>query len=162
MIKVKTKTLSLLYHPIEDRMKLIINKEEDDRIEFWVTRRFYFSLLFELDTMLEGLQITPPPFRKKNEHEKLPKKDKKSKNATAVKKKSGEPKTADTAKPKELKREGALLENINIRFSQKSKEFVFLFKSDKVEAESVLKQEQFLDFYNILKSTFPKGEWGMM
>ena len=59
-MKVQTKTLSLLYDPQEDRMKLIINKDDVDRIEFWVTRRFYFSLLFELETFLEKLQITVP------------------------------------------------------------------------------------------------------
>ena len=158
MIKIKTKTLSLLYHPVEDRMKLVINKDQKDQIDFWITRRFYFSLLFELDTMLEGLQVTLPPFKKKNRAKESLKKDEKY----HIKKQNSKSEMETLPKQKKVKREGMLLKNINIRFSKKRKEFIFLFQSDKAEAESILQQAQFLDFYHILKSTFPKGEWGMM
>jgi len=159
MIKVKTKTLSLLYHPGEDRMKLIVNKNEKDQIDFWITRRFYFSLLFELDTMLEELQIVPPPFRKKNSCTPLAGKNEKS---SPVKNQNEKEEIEKTLENKVIKRKAILLENIDIKFSKKKKEFILLFHSGQTNAESVLKQDDFLRFYHILKGTFPKGEWGII
>lgn len=141
-MKVQTKTLSLMYDPQEDRMKLIINKDDVDRIEFWITRRFYFSLLFELETFLEQLQITVPKPAQ-------PKKQKINKKKSS----SFDIKSIESA---------YLLKNINIRFIKEKKAFTFLFQSDKIEAESYFVLDQFLNFYNVLKGSFPKGEWGIM
>lgn len=157
MLKVRTKTLSLLYYQREDRMKLIINKDEEERIEFWITRRFYFSLLFELEIFLEQLQIAPvkPIRNKQNTHkrevEKISpstQKSKKEKLHIPLKKKENDVST--------------LLENVNIHFVKESENFIFLFQSNTVEAESIFKREQFLNFYSVLKSSFPKGEWGII
>jgi hypothetical protein len=163
MITIKTKRLSLLYSPVEDRMKLFINKGEKDQIDFWITRRFYFSLLFELDTMLENLEITPLPVMAKKEEKHKAKEHGKSKkeiipDALSANKSLKEEKLSKTGS----KIEEMLLENVNIRFSKKKKVFIFLFQSGKTEAKSVLSQEQFLNFHDILKRTFPKREWGMM
>ena len=141
-MKVQTKTLSLMYDPQEDRMKLIINKDDVDRIEFWITRRFYFSLLFELETFLEKLQISiPKPAQPKKQN-----------------------KSAQKNRPREesFEEPAYLLKNINIRYIKERKAFTFVFQSDKIEAESFFALDQFLNFYTLLKGSFPKGEWGII
>ena len=52
MLKIQIKTLSLRYDAHEDRMQLTLNKDHQDTVEFWVTRRFYLSVLFELEETL--------------------------------------------------------------------------------------------------------------
>lgn len=141
-MKITTKTISLGYSAREDRMKLLINKNEKECIEFWITRRFYFSLLFELETFLEKLNIDPV--------RKTQAKKKKIEESSAVLLK----KTSNTI--------SILLENIHISFIKERKEFIFIFKSDLIETESVFAIPQFLHFYSILKSSFPKGEWGII
>ena len=159
MLSITTKKLSLLYNIKEDRMKLIINKNEKDQIEFWITRRFYFSLLFELETFLERLNISiENPLQKKKQIEKKKLKKEEHKVQTSQNKnKISEPVSKihpDTT--------STLMENISIHFVKKSKSFIFLFQAESIEAKSIFSKEQFLDFYHILKNTFPKGEWGII
>lgn len=142
-MKIKAKTLSLLYNAREDRMKLIINKEEKERIEFWITRRFYFSLLFELETFLERLNITFTPMVQ-NKKRETPQKT--SQDTLAVKQNISI----------------SMLEDININFIKKSENFIFTFKSKETEAQTVFEKEEFLNFYTLLKGSFPKGEWGII
>jgi len=159
MLKVQIRTLSLLYDPREDRMKLVINKDKEEEIDFWITRRFYFSLLFELETMLEALHITPFPLNGDAQNSRPPSKKTQT---DPLKSEQNKKMHRIDMPPAKSRQESSLLENINIRFSPKRKEFFFLFQSNEIEAQSILAQEQFLHFYNILKKTFPKGEWGLM
>ena len=141
-MKVQTKTLSLLYDGKEDRMKLIINMDDVDQIEFWITRRFYFSLLFELETFLEKLQIPiPKPVQSEKQNKSVQK---------------NRPLEESPKEP------AYLLKNINISYIKERKAFTFLFQSDKIEAESFFALDQFLNFYTVLKGSFPKGEWGII
>ncbi len=143
MLRIKTKTLSLFYDPREDRMKLIINKDEEERMEFWITRRFYFSLLFELETFLEKLNFPSVP--------------------TVQNKKKETPQKA-SGNVLEIKQNISIsmLEDININFIKESENFVFTFKSKELEAQTVFEKEEFLNFYMLLKGSFPKGEWGII
>ncbi len=135
-------TILLKYHPKEDRMLLLINRSEKESINFWVTRRFYFSLLFKLETFLEELDISYEPSIQ-NKQKSVKKQTKRSHKK--------DPKTVNS-----------LLKNINIRFKKERKKFIFVFQSDTIEAQSVFEIEQFLNFYKILKNSFPKKEWGIM
>ena len=143
MLRIKTKTLSLFYDPREDRMKLIINKNEEERMEFWITRRFYFSLLFELETFLEKLNFPSVPTVQNKKKETL---QKTSGNALEIKQNISI----------------SMLEDININFIKESENFVFTFKSKDLEAQTVFEKEEFLNFYTLLKGSFPKGEWGII
>lgn len=157
MIKVKTKTISLLYSAREDRMKLIINKDEADRIECWITRRFYFSLLFELETFLEQLHIFPEPPMQSEQ-----KKNKKQANNNISTNQKNNFKEKEYLLEEKSNIKNTLLQNINIRFIKEKKSFVFVFQSTGVEAQSILGIQGFLNLYNTFKNTFPKREWGII
>jgi hypothetical protein len=141
MTKVQTKNLSLRYHPKEDRMKLIINKESDDRIEFWITRRLCLSTLFRIDTYLESIdiQLKDKPLKKE---QPLPEEKDIPLSYT------------DTT--------CHLLNNITFKLGKKKLRVLVSFFSDEFECETLLSVEDFLDFYKIMRSTFPKKEWGMI
>ena len=72
-------------------MILLLNKNEGAPVQFWITRRFYFSLLFELETFPERLDISPSVIERKYQ----------SKNSVMEKSLSGD---------------GSLLENVNIHY----------------------------------------------
>ena len=141
--RIQIKTFSLVYDPREDRMKLLLNKNGDAPVQFWITRRFYFSLLFELETYMEQLHI---PYADVGKH-------------TQKKKKA----VHETISKHNAIVLGGLLENVHIRpIKEERKKFKFLFQSKRVEAESLLDIEMFLKFYAMLKKSFPKREWGML
>ncbi len=141
MIKIQTKTLSLRYHPKEDRMKLIINKDEEDSIAFWITRRFYLSTLFKVDTYLESIDM---------EWKK-----------TSLQKKESKNKEKELTSPNSAQ-ESYLLNNIKLHIGEKRKRFFISFYSDHMECETIMTTDTFLDFYAMMKSTFPKNEWGII
>ena len=144
--KIRINTFSLRYDPKEDRMKLLLNKNGDTPIRFLITRRFYLSLLFELETYMEQLDI-PYKELENNKQEK----------------KKQEEKKVDRKISKQYSNiSSTLLENLNIQFLKERNKFKFLFQSDTIEAESILGVEQFIQFYTVLKQSFPKGEWGMI
>lgn len=144
MQKIQTKTLSLRYYPQEDRMKFIINKNEENSIVFWITRRLYLSILFELDTYLESIDMD----------KKIPSKYRKGK-----KQESGKEKEliSSNAEPK-----SHLLSNIKLNIGEKRKRFFISFYSESLECETIMTTDTFLNFYAMMKSTFPKNEWGLI
>jgi hypothetical protein len=155
-MKVKTKTLSLHYEQEEDRMKLIINKDDIERIDFWITRRFYFSILFKLETFLEQIDV-PRVKIARNSAKKGSSSPEKTSSSDSQKKAEAleRPTSMKSAIPIEY-----LLKNMNIRYTKTSNSFVFYFISDHIEAETIFNMDQFQSFYPMLKNRFPKREWG--
>lgn len=144
MLKIQTKTLSLRYHPLEDRMKLIINKNEVDSIVFWITRRLYLSVLFELETYLESIEM----------NKNLPSRHKKDKDHKSIKEKE--------LSPSNIEVKNHLLSNIKLHIGEKRKRFFLSFHSESFECETIMTTDTFLDLYAMMKSTFPKNEWGLI
>lgn len=144
MQKIQTETLSLRYHPQEDRMKLVINKNGVNSIAFWITRRLYLSILFELDTYLENIGM----------EEKIPSKHKKVKEQEPIKEKEL---VSSNSEPK-----SHLLNNIKLNIGEKRKRFFISFYSESLECETIMTTDTFLNFYAMVKSTFPKNEWGLI
>jgi len=145
MLKIQTKTLSLRYHPKEDRMKLVITTHDNDHIEFWITRRFYLSTLFELDTYLESIGMdnnTLTTKREKKQEQNLSN-DKESSLTNST-------------------QESYLLHNIKLKIGEKRKRFFISFYSGSFECETIMTTDTFLDFYAMMKNTFPKNEWGII
>jgi hypothetical protein len=122
-------------------MKLIINKEDENRIEFWITRRLYLSTLFQLDTYLENMNIQPP----KEKSEK--------------KQKQPEKQEAEVSAPSTACH---LLNNITFKLGKKKLRVWISFFARELECETVLSVEDFLDFYIMMRNTFPKKEWGII
>lgn len=141
-MRIRANTLSLNYNAREDRVKLIINKDEKNPIEFWITRRFYLSILFELETFFEQHNISYIKPTNKTLNYKM----EESKKIFSS----------------ELKNISYLLESINVKFNQETENFIFIFQSKNIVAESILRIEQCLDFYLMFKNTFPKSEWGII
>ena len=141
MLKIQTKTLSLRYHPREDRMKLIINKGEEDSLSFWITRRFYLSTLFHIDTYLESIDME----WKKSSNSK---KEKKTKNEELLSKNTSQ--------------KIYLLDNLKLSTGEKRKRFFISFHSESFEWETLITTDTFLNFYAMMKNTFPKNEWGII
>jgi len=160
MVKVQTKTLSLLYHAKEDRMILLINKDDVDRMTYWITRRFYFSMLFELDTYLENVGI---------DNKSAPVEGMMSKTKTSIEKDSGAKRNASIAnvpvnnKTDMIDRfhEGHyLLETINLSSTADKQRFTLHFKTKTTLSETIMSKKDFINFYDLMKKSFPKGEWG--
>ncbi len=145
MTKIQTKILSLRYHPNEDRMKLIISTHNNGQIGFYITRRFYLSALFELDTYFESIGMDNNTLIRKREkkQEKKLSNDKESSLLNST-------------------RESHLLNNIKLKIGEKRKRFFISFHSNSFECETVMTTNSFLNFYAIMKSAFPKNEWGMI
>ncbi len=141
---IQAGSLSLSYSPKEDRMLLTINKNQKERIDFWITRRFYFSLLFELETFLEKLGIVPGEATQKK------------------KEKTSDDKTSNDVLPAEQYITSSLLQDLDINFIRSSNSFLFRFRSKEIEAESHFHIEEFMHFYSMLKKGFPKSEWGFI
>ncbi len=155
MLKVQAKTLSLLYNAKEDRMILLVNKDDVDRTTYWITRRFYFSLLFEFDTYLDNLGIvdkTPVSYALSSSKKVSVSKNTDTKNTISNKKNQ----TKDLLEPH------ALLENVNFGLTRDKQRFRLLFKAEKALSETVMTQNDFLGFYDLMKKSFPKGEWGII
>ena len=146
-----TRTLSLMYHPHEDRMLLVINKNEADTSEFWITRRFYLSLLFELETYLEKLHIDYP----KTVHQSADCSAKVSKNKK-------DEKEEGYAIPPKVLASIPQLNNVNVSYLKEKQHFTVLLQSSKNESKAIMNQTDFLHFYTILKRSFPRYEWGMI
>ena len=157
MQKVQVKTLSLLYHPKEDRMMLLINKDDIDAVSYWITRKFYFSMLFEFDNFLDTLDVrdrVPPPKQsviKSEEQESAV-----SKMNDGVKVSNEKERSPDLQLPQ------TMLESVNINLMQDKSNMVFTFKKEDILAQTTMNQNDFIGFYDLMKRSFPKGEWGIM
>jgi len=144
MRTIQTKTLALRYHPKEDRMKLVLNQNKENAIEYWITRRLYLSLLFDLDTYLESIGMDKEvPSTYKKDKEQKPTNDKVHSSSST-------------------EAEKYLLTNIKLNIGEKRKRFFIVFYSDSIECETFITKDAFLNFYAMMKNTFPKKEWGII
>lgn len=156
MQKVHVKTLSFLYHAKEDRMILLINKDDVSRMTYWITRRFYFSMLFELDTYLDklGIENKTPVSQisiKKNKVSTSQNNDTKStisNNSNDIVSSFDEP--------------HCLLENVNLSSTLDKERFSLIFKAEDSLSESMMTQNDFINFYDLMKKSIPKNEWGIV
>lgn len=155
MLKVHARTLSLIYHAKEDRMILLVNKDNVDRMNYWITRRFYFSLLFEFDTYLDNLGIEDKTSSKKTTIS--PNQTDVSKNSHS---KSSVPDKKDQSE--DFIEQKILLESVNFGFDNEKKSFKLLFKTEATLTETIMNKNDFLSFFELLKKSFPKGEWGII
>ena len=169
MKKTIAKTLSLVYHPREDRMLLLLNKDTPHPTVFWITRRLYFSILFEFDGYLDSLGIKeeadrdrlqyanatnpPVPDEDREDPESLPKEA-----APAMPDKV----SSRQAKLDEAVAKAPLLEHFSISLQKERKQFVLHFRSKGSEGVSQMGQKDFIGFYTLMKRSFPKGEWGIV
>jgi len=143
MKNIVVSTLSLTYNPIEDRMLLVLNKDGKERIDFLITRRFYLTLLFELETFLENRDM-PLSLDPQNTQPNT----------------SNNHSTEDVHPKQRIT--SSLLETVDINFINASNSFLLTFKSKQIEAQSHFEKQKFIYFYTMLKNKFPKNEWGMM
>jgi len=165
MIKINTKTLSLQYDIVEDRMKLIINKDDVDTISFWITRRFYFSLLFELEVFMDKLSIPYDSLSTKGityEKKQKPIRDMDKQNIPSTASQNSVSKHSDktVVYTSPTISETTLLQNVNIKYIKQNNTFLLYFRTSSIEAQSTFNVKTLQDFYMMLKTTFPKIEWG--
>jgi hypothetical protein len=165
MITITAKTLSISYDIIEDRMKLTINKDDIDKVEFWITRRFYFSLLFELETLMDRLNISyqkvsNPNITYETKKRKQTSKEDKEKIQNFKKEQNNPPSTKELAYNRVDIDKIYLLENVNIKYVRDKKNFILEFSTSYTNAQSIFTTKTLLDFYTMLKTSFPKIEWG--
>ena len=163
MTKIAARTISLMYHPKEDRMLLVINKAEPDVSEFWITRRFYLSLLFELETFLEKLDIIPPS-NVSNHSVQSSSSTTDTAHHSANTQKTTEAHTQQEhyTLPNHILTSIPLLDNVSITFLRETTHFKLLLRSQSHNHEIILNQSDFLHFYTILKRSYPRHEWGMI
>ena len=139
---IQVKTLSFQYNPVQDRIKMIVNLEEAEGCSFWITRRFYISLLFQMETFLQrhGLEQTV-----KAEHE-----------STTV--------SEDMAKRHRVvdKTDATLLQKVSFQYVAERKQCILRFGAVATEAVSVVNPENAYVLYRLLKEAYPKKEWGMV
>ena len=158
-------TISLVYNPIEDRMKLILNKDMNDEISLWITRRFYFSLLFELEALMDRLNISyqkvsNPNITYETKKRKQTSKEDKEKIQNSKKEQNNPPSTKELAYNRVDIDKIYLLENVNIKYVRDKKNFILGFSTSYTNAQSIFTTKTLLDFYTMLKRSFPKIEWG--
>ena len=142
MTKIQIKTFSLRYDAQEDRMQLILNKGSDHIVEFWITRRFYLSVLFDLETFLELHQLTS--HNSEGMNPRIAKEY--SKNTLPVKKKI----------------DSSLLKSVNLKFVKEKEVLILILRSEIIEANTIFNKDQLIDFYTMLKKGLPKTQWGFI
>lgn len=139
--QTQVQTLSLRYIPKEDRMKLIINLD-NEQIVFWITRHFYLSTLFDLETFCENHNITYIQ----------------NKDAKQEKNKKQE----QVEFHKNCISHTHLLDQIKIRLVNENKGVVTIFKSGDFELRTVFGLDKFIELYGILKRNYPQKMWGIL
>lgn len=141
-MRIETQTLSFNYSPVEDRMKLVINSDQEP-VSFWITRRLYLSIIFELETFFQNLNIDCT--------------------YTAEKKMNETRKNNRTNKMiKDLNSSFYLLEHIKLRYLKEKKIVLLTFQADDFQIKTFFGMSKFLEIYFALKRSFPKQEWGII
>jgi hypothetical protein len=167
MRTVNAKTLSLFYDAKEDRMLLMANKDMEVPVAYWITRRLYFSILFELDGYLDKLALKET-LNKADITVSTQKKTANSTNSTVGTERMEETESEKEKKIQQQKKIDAsiakaqLLQNVNVSMTGDKHFFVLRFRSSKIECVSKMNRKDFIAYYNLMKSSFPKNEWGII
>jgi len=162
MTNLQIKTLSLLYHPKEDRMILLINKDANDKVSFWITRRFYLTFLFQFDIYLENFglkeKVEPPSYMQAKKQNATGTSTHESKHAAQTKDEVTKEKNsiADFIEPT------TLLENISLTLSEDKETINLIFKAGTRISQALMNKSDLLSFYTLAKKSFPRREWGIV
>ncbi len=166
MRKINILTLSLVYQPQEDRMLLLINKDTSDPYAFWITRRLYFSILFEFDGYLDRLQLKEQPEAEEEHTAKTLPPAQKSAAGTQMAEKTAQPSEKSSPAYTRLLNEAignaSLLKTVSISMTPDKKHFNLRFKSKEAVAASRMGLKDFHAFYRLMKKSMPVKEWGIM
>jgi len=164
--KITAFTLSFFYNAREDRMLLLINKDTPYPYAFWITRRLYFSILFELDGYLDRLQLKEQPEAEEEHTAKTLPPAQKSAAGTQIAEKTAQPSEKSSPAYNRLLNEAvgnaSLLKTVSISMTPDKKHFNLRFKSKEAVAASRMGLKDFHAFYRLIKKSMPVKEWGIM
>jgi len=165
MKKITAQTFSLVYQPVEDRMLLLINKDTADLSAFWITRRLYFSIIFEFDGYLDRLKMKEAASME-NENtinvlssgQNLPEAKKREKTVIP----SDQTSPSMQTKLNAMVEKAPLLKSVSISMSVDKQHFNLQLKSEDIMVSSKMGRNDFYAFYRLMKKSMPLKEWGII
>jgi len=141
MDSIKVKTFTPIYDEIEDRIRLIINIDQLNRVDLMITRAFIIKIIPLLEEFYE-------------KHYKKFAEDK-------VKIENSSKKNDNTSNMTIVKIETELLMSINLTFNKKSKFTQIELIGQKRKVTAILNEDLMYSFIKLLKGAIPKFSWGL-